>query len=459
MSSSVFELRAGRSEGAVDSREGSLTWAWGISALVLVVWLVPIKSYRLPVQLPFSLELYRLVLLLLLAALGYALLGGSRRASAAGFAAPVALLAAAASLSVLANARASSQAGMEATAIKSLPYFLSFVAAYLLVCSTVDGMRAIELVLGVLVAGGFVVALAALYESRTGYDVFDHLHRWFAFLVPTRVTEDATRGTRLRVRASAQHPIALGAALTLVVPVAAYFAGRAATRLRALAWAAAGTILTVGAFATVSRTVVLMAVAMVVAALVVRGRAVRRFWPVAVAVVVVAHLAAPGALGSLYHAFEPRAGLIQSQTALSGHVGSGRLADIAPGLQSWEKVPFFGHGLGTGNSTGSTVPGAIVDPSTGVPIVFDDQYLNTLVSIGFVGLVALVWFVWGTAGRLLGAARRSAGRRGDLLAACGVSCAGFAAGMFTFDAFAFVQCTLIFFVLAALGLKARTTAP
>ena len=28
--------------------------------------------------------------------------------------------------------------------------------------------------------------------------------------------------------------------------------------------------------------------------------------------------------------------------------------------------------------------------------------------------------------------------------------------MFTFDAFAFVQCTLIFFVIAALGLRART---
>ncbi len=456
MSSSVYEFRAERAGAAVDRREGSLAWAWSVSALVLVVWLIPIKTYKLPVPLPFSLEVYRLLMLVLLATLGYGVVSGTRRISAAGFGRPVVLVAAAASLSVLVNARSSSQAGMEATAIKALPYFMGFVVAYLLVCSTVQTIRAIELVLAALVVGGAVVAVAALYESRTHYNVFEHLHTWFKFLVHTRVTEDTQRGARLRVRASAQHPIALGAALTLAVPIAAYLAGRAATRIRALAWAGAGVLLVVGAFATVSRTVVLMAVAMVVVALLVRGRAIRRYWPVAVAVVAAAHIAAPGAMSSLYHAFVPRQGLIQSQTALSGNVGSGRLADIAPGLQSWEKAPFFGHGLGTGNSTGSSVPGAIVDPKTGAPIIFDDQYLNSLVSIGFVGLLAVIWFVWGAAWRLGGAARRVRGREGDLVAACAVSCAGFAAGMFTFDAFAFVQCTLLFFVIAALGLRART---
>ncbi len=449
----MLELRVGRVGAALDR---SLIWAWSLSLFVLVVWLVPIRSYRLPVQLPFSLELYRLFLLLLLTALTYAIAAGTRRVTAAGMAKPVVLLAAAAALSVLVNAGASAQPGAEATAIKALPYFLSFLLAYLLICSTVDSIRAIELVLATLVVGGVVVALAAIYESRTSYNVFDHLHQWFSFLVPTRVSDEAQRGGRLRVRASAQHPIALGAALTLVVPVAAYFAGRAATRLRALAWGAAATILVVGAFATVSRTVVLMAVAMVVVALVVRGPVVRRFWPVAVVIVAAAHFAAPGALGALYHSFAPRAGLIQSQTVQADNVGSGRLADIAPGLQSWEQAPFFGHGLGTASSTGSSMPGAIVDPRTGAPIIFDDQYLNSLVSIGFIGLLAVLWFVWGAAIRLIGTARRRRGRESDLIAACAVSCAGFAAGMLTFDAFSFVQCTLIFFMVAALGLRART---
>ena len=58
--------------------------------------------------------------------------------------------------------------------------------------------------------------------------------------------------------------------------------------------------------------------------------------------------------------------------------------------------------------------------------------------------------------RLLKAARDTLGRTSDLVAACCVACAGFAVGMLTFDAFTFVQCTLLFFVLMALGQRART---
>ena len=99
---------------------------------------------------------------------------------------------------------------------------------------------------------------------------------------------------------------------------------------------------------------------------------------------------------------------------------------------------------------------AVLHLMTGAPIIFDDQYLNSLVSIGFLGLAAVIWFVWGAAAKLIAEARRRRGPEGDLIAACAVSCAGFAAGMFTFDAFAFVQCTLLFFVIAALGLRARS---
>jgi hypothetical protein len=54
--------------------------------------------------------------------------------------------------------------------------------------------------------------------------------------------------------------------------------------------------------------------------------------------------------------------------------------------------------------------------------------------------------------RLVGAARRARGQL-PLLSACAASVAGFAAAMLTFDAFAFVQCSIFFFVIAALGLR------
>ncbi|HUK95650.1 MAG TPA: O-antigen ligase family protein [Gaiellaceae bacterium] len=460
MSASAVGLERPSLESRADSRvESWLSWASAISLLVLVVWLVPIKTYRLPVSLPFSLELYRLLIIVFIGAWIVGIVSGTRGVSAAGLGKPVILLAGVAVASVLANARSLSHSGLETQAIKSLTYFLSFLVAYLLVCSTLDSVSAAELVVRALVLGGALVAIAAIYESRTHYDVFNHLHKWFPFFEPTHaVKETARRGGRLRVRASAQHPIALGAALTMTLPLAVYLASRARAEAGKLLWAAVGGLLAVGALVTISRTVVLMGLAMLVVALLVRPRAVRRYWPALLVLLVAVHFASPHTLGSLYRSFDPKGGLVQSQTRRPSAVGSGRVADIAPGLRSWKQAPFFGHGLGTGKTRDSTTPGAIVDPKTGAPIIFDDQYLNSLVSIGFLGLVGMLWFVWGGVGRLVGGARLIRGAAGDLVGACAVACAGFGAGMLTFDAFAFVQCTLIFFLIAAIGLRARSLA-
>jgi hypothetical protein len=439
--------------------ESVLSWGGAISLLVLVVWLVPIKTYRLPVSLPFSLEAYRLLIIVLIGAWIVGIISGTRGISAAGLAKPVILLAAVATLSVLANATSLSHAGQQTQAIKSLTYFLSFLVAYLLVCSTIDSLSAVELVVRALVLGGAVIAVFAVYESRTHYDVFDHLHKWFKFFEPTRtVRQAARRGGRLRVHASAQHPIALGAALTMTMPLALYLASRARTQGSKLFWGGIGGLVAVGAVTTISRTVVSMAIVMLIVALLVRAQAVRRYWPALIVVVAAVHLAAPHTLGSLYHSFAPHGGLIESQTRRASAVGSGRVADIAPGLRSWRQAPFFGHGLGVGKTRGTVGPGAIVDPKTGAPLIFDDQYLNSLVSIGFLGLIGVLWFVWGGVARLVGTARRLRGPAADLIAACAAACAGFGAGMLTFDAFAFVQCTLIFFLIAAIGLRARALA-
>ena len=200
-----------------------------------------------------------------------------------------------------------------------------------------------------LVLGAAVIAILAIYEARTNYDVFDHLHKWIPFLEPTRaIKESARRGTRLRVHASAQHPIALGAALTMAMPLAAYLATRARNQASAFLWGGTGVLCVVGALTTVSRTVVSMAIAMTIVTLLVRKQVVARYWPFGIVLLAAVHIAAPHTLGSLYHSFLPKGGLVHSQTAREGNVGSGRVADIGPGVRSWRQAPVFGHGLGTG---------------------------------------------------------------------------------------------------------------
>ena len=58
-----------------------LSWPNALAALLLILWFIPIKSYRLPIDLPFNLEVYRLFLLVL--CLGWvAWIWGARGASA-----------------------------------------------------------------------------------------------------------------------------------------------------------------------------------------------------------------------------------------------------------------------------------------------------------------------------------------------------------------------------------------
>jgi hypothetical protein len=52
-------------------------------------------------------------------------------------------------------------------------------------------------------------------------------------------------------------------------------------------------------------------------------------------------------------------------------------------------------------------------------------------------------------------ARRARGPDAALVGTCAIVAAGFGAGMATFDAFTFVQATLLFFIVTALGLRAR----
>src|SRR5262249_21775533 len=157
-----------------------------------------------------------------------AVVSGTRQVSAGGPGKPLVLLAAGGVLSILRHGDPLSGAGPQTPGIKALSYFLSFLLAYVLVSSPPDRLPAPQPRAGTAAVGGTVIAIAAIYEARTHYDVFDHLHKWISFLEPTRaVKEPARRGTRLRVHASAQHPIALGAALTMTAPFAVYFASRA----------------------------------------------------------------------------------------------------------------------------------------------------------------------------------------------------------------------------------------
>jgi polysaccharide biosynthesis protein PslJ len=431
-----------------------LTWPNAAILLVVVIWLIPIKSYRFPVALPFNLEPYRILILALMFAWVVSALLGNARLSSAGQTAPIVVLAGAGIAALVANRDAIDAAAIQGQAVKSLSFFLSYLVVYLLLTSTLSSIREVEVVIKALVIGAALVGLASLYEARTGYNLFNHLHGIFPFLEHTRVEGQNFAGGQLRARASAQHPIALGAALTLCIPLAVYLARKASTRGRAGLWLCAAGVMSMGALSTKSRTVVLMLLAMLIVAGIVFGpKALLRRWPLVLMLIAVTHFASPGAVSHLYKRFNPKGGLVGQQQVRAGETGSGRLADLGPGLERWVGSPLFGRGLGTVAATGGQADARNGQVTTS--IIFDDQYMNTLVSLGALGFLGVFWFVWGSVRKLSRSARRLAGREKELIGALAISCAGFGAAMLTYDAFSFVQSTLVFFIIAALGLRAR----
>lgn len=426
-------------------------WPRLVAALILIIMFIPIRRYTLPANLPFQLEPYRVFVALLVLGWLASLLVDSRIAfRRTGFEGPLLVIVGAAFASVVANpARV---AHVSAFVDKSLMFFLSFVLVLYLIASVIRRVEDVDYLAKTLVITGTVVAISAVVEARTGFNVFNHLSRVFPFLRGGAISgpEFIRVGTgRLRVFGSAEHPIALSAALVMVVPLAIYLARSHAQRR----WIACALALSIGAISTVSRTGIVMFIVIGLVFLWLRPRETRRLWPALVPALVVIHLAVPGTLGSIKNSFMPPGGLVAEQKSQAGQSGSGRLADLGPGIREWKRQPLVGQGFGTRVVESSA--------STSSNNILDDQWLGTLLETGALGFFGWLWFFARAVRRFGAEAKRDEGARGWLLASITAAIAAYAVGMVTFDAFSFIQVTFLLFILVGLGsaLIAERPAP
>jgi hypothetical protein len=416
-----------------------LSWRWLIAMVMAVILFIPIKKYTLPAGLPFSLEPYRVLVAAVFAVWLLALLVDPavriRRTIVDG---PLLSLGAAVAVSMIVNPDRVAAVGPDSA--KRAMFFFSFVLLVYLVASVLSRFSDVDFALKWLTLGGAVVAAFALVESRTGYNAFDHLGGIIPFVDAGGFFSLEGRGARLRVFASSQHPIALGVALVLLVPLAVY---RAVALAKRSYWLVALVLLT-GAFATVSRTAVTAIAAATIVLLILRWRDLKRYWPAAIVFLVVVHLAIPGTLGTLRASFFPEGGLIAEQT--DQRVGSGRLATLGPTLrEEFKPNPFIGEGY----ATRVTRPDEY-NPVPNAPIT-DDQWLDLMLETGLVGVLAGAWLFVRAIRRLSREARRDDSERGWLAAALAASVAAYGVAMFTFDAFSFIQATFVFFLILGLG--------
>ena len=411
-----------------------LDWRWPLTIILIVILFVPMHRYTFPVQLPFELEPYRVFVALFVALWTLSLLAQPDVAlRRSGLELPVLGYAFALVASDFANPGRA--AAYENYVIRGLTLALSVIVVFYFVVSVVRTFSQVLAILKLLVVGTSILAALALIEARTGWSPFQHLDH-IPLLQQTVFFTEEKRGT-IRAVGSAEHPIALAALFVIVAPLALYLA----LRIGRWWWWVTVVILMAGTFSAVSRTAVVMMVAAGIAFLVLRFRETWRLAPLLVPMLVVVHLAVPGALGAVKAAFRPPGGLVAEHSQDEYEVGSGRLADLGPSLALWSQKPILGYGYGTLQTTG---------PDTNARIL-DNQWLSSLLNIGFVGVLSLVLLFTRFIRAVGRRARHERSVDGWLFVALAASATAFAVGMFTYDAFAFTQIAFVFFVILGLG--------
>jgi hypothetical protein len=426
--------------------QGLLAWQTQVAALILVVMFIPIRRYTLPGALPFQLEPYRLLVALIAMLWIAALLIDPRvRLRRTMLDGPLAAMLLALFCSTVPNASRIGEQHLTSYVVKTLTFFVSYVIVYYVITSIVRSWHDIDRTLALLVGSGVVVGMSAIFEARTGINAFNHLRLVLPILHQHAEGFLHPRGARLRALASAQHPIALGAVLVLLLPYVVYLATRGHRNL----WLAGGGILALAAISTESRTAILMLVVEAIVFLRLRPAETRKLWPLLIPLLVAMHIAVPGALGTLKEAFLPKGGIVAEQQGGANTRGSGRLADLSPTLAQWSYGPILGQGEGTR---------VVEDGPDQNAQILDDQWLGLLLDTGIVGVAAVIWLIRRAVLRMAAEARKDRSPRGLLLTASTAAITAFAVGMLTYDAFSFIQVTFVFFILLALTVSALLVA-
>jgi hypothetical protein len=423
------------------SGTGRIGWPKLIASLILVILFIPMRRYSLPGNLPFQLEPYRiLVALLVLLWIASLLVDPNVRFRRSGFEAPLVVIIGSIVASVVFNPGRVSD--VSSIVDKKLMFFLSFVLVLYLTTSVIRRLDNIDYLIKTLVGGGAVVSFFAIVEARTGFNVFNHLSRVVPFLKGGDIAGPSFilhGSSRLRVFASAEHPIALSAALVMLAPLALYLA----RRYRQRRWYVAALVLALGVVGGLSRTGITMLMVVLLVFLWLRPRETRRMWPAIIPALIVVHIALPGSLGALKNSFLPAGGVVAQQSSAGGS-GSGRLADLHTAGPLVRERPLIGQGYGT----------RVPDPDNTTDFnaqILDDQWLGTLLETGALGVFGWLWLFVRVMRRFGGEARQDDSDRGWLLVSIAASVAAYAIGMLTYDAFSFIQVTFLLFIFIGIG--------
>jgi hypothetical protein len=345
---------------------------------------------------------------------------------------------------------------LSSVVIKQLVVVVILMLMLYVLASVIRTRETIDRVLCVLVCAGCVEGFGAILQRETKFNLFDHMHRilpMFTFNLGAEASAMLRNG-QFRAIASAGHPIELATVMAMLTPIAAYLAIR-----RGRKWWAALPFLLLGNLSSGSRTGIIGLIVVLVVFLLMRPRQMLKCWPALIPILAMVQILMPGAISGTIGAFFPKGGLVaqQSETfAAHGQVQqASRLSRLGPQLHGVfaKHNEFFGEGYGsrvvgrTSTNT-QTVTAAAQAVAGDNAQVLDDQWLGNLLEIGLVGVAAWVWLFARVIGRLSARARLERNTtEGWLPVALAGAVACYVAAMFFYDAWGFMQGTIVLWLL------------
>ncbi|MDQ1084627.1 MULTISPECIES: O-antigen ligase [Microbacterium] len=441
---------------AVLARRILTSWIGWLGILVAVLMFIPIRRYALPIPLPFQLEAYRLVLLLMfLGMVAALLLDQNRKWKPVGFGWPFGLFFVSMIISIPMNGTELVEEGLASGAIGAIVNWVLLLSVFFIVRQIISTETIAMGLMTALVWCGTVVSVFATLERVTRVNLFWRLDT-FLPLVPIAQETEAFRAGGYRSFASSQHPIALSVMFAILIPVAIYLAryGRWPRNewSRRLIYSIAIIFLLLGIMAAVSRTAMIVLGVMFLLVLLLRPWLGVTLLALSIPALAVGMAALPKVFGTLVLSFLDIDGLIASQQTSPGFRGAGRLADLGPSLEQAAAHPFFGTGLGSRIVTGEFQNAYILD----------NQVLGTLLEVGAVGIVGLAIFILAPLLMMLAWAfttARDEPRYAMLAFTLVLSGAGYTAALFFYDAFGFMQTFFVYSMLLAVGAWLLTSSP
>jgi hypothetical protein len=409
-----------------------------MAAFLVVVFLVPFEAVHPKVSLPFSSDLDRFLVAVIIATwVVSALVGRSDRIvrlRSRGWAAGMTAFVFVAVASIAVNVGRITNLGEWDGAQKKMAFLIGLAALFAIFTLTlrVAELRPFSVLIVVLAA---MTAVGTIYEQKTGYNVFYSAATTVFSPVatvepaPTELHVDPSVPGRPLITGPTRHPLSVTSLLGMALPFAVVLAAMAPSTRRRLLWVSLACLMIAGALVTQRKSGAVVPAVALLALFVMRPRQLLRLAPFGVVAIVIGLAASGGSFTSV-----TSFGSAKNQDSTLGRTGD--YPAIVPDLLS---NPLLGRGYGTHDTL-----------RTDTYRIFDNQYLGEVYEMGGIGLFAFIALIISPLLLVRSLLHSDNPLRGPPALAAAAGCLAFAVAAALYDVFSFSEAPYLFLFLAAM---------